>query len=57
MVTNSYDGSDGKAVDSGLEGPGYNPRQRQENFDNIFSRLRLVVLEPMRSTSNTQGNK
>ena len=42
------DGSEGKAEDVKLKCPGFNPLLRQE----FFSCLRLVALEPMRTTSN-----
>ena len=44
-VLPSFEGSDGKAEDSGLKGLGFNPPPRQE----ICSCFQLVALEPLRS--------
>ena len=41
MPETRCDGSDGKAEDSGLKGPRFNPQPRQENFTCFW----LVALE------------
>ena len=43
------DGSDDKAEDSVLKGPGINPWPRQEKYNNIFSCFWSVTLGPIRS--------
>ena len=43
----------GKADDSGLKGPGFNPRLRQEKWKTNLYYFWLVALEPMRSTLST----
>ena len=46
------DGSDGKTDDSGLKRSWVQTTFEARNREIVFSRLWLIALEPMRSTSN-----
>ena len=45
------DCSDGKAEDSALRSPGFNPQPKARKSNNLFTFFWLVALEPMRSAS------